>query len=332
MSEQYSIDFVMPWVDGADAEWRRLRNSYVKDKAVIKEAQYRDWDILKYWFRSVEKYAPWVNKIHFVTCGQIPSWLKTDHPKLNCVNHSDYIPEEYLPTFSANTIELNFHRIPDLAEHFVYFNDDMFLNAPVAPSDFFVNGMPCESPILSMLVAAVTNEPFVHYLCNDMAVINQHFDKREVLKSARFKWFNPKYGKFLLKNLYCIPGKKFSAFHNFHIASSMRKSTFEEVWELEPDILRKTCENRFRGLNDVNQYVMSYYNICKGEFVPRRADTGKFYVIGINDADIQEDVLTGKHKMICINDNTGEIDVEKEKERLIQVFDTAFPEKSAFEK
>ena len=39
----------------------------------------------------------------------------------------DYIPAECLPTFSANTIEMNVHRIPSLAEHFVFFNDDFFL-------------------------------------------------------------------------------------------------------------------------------------------------------------------------------------------------------------
>lgn len=66
---------------------------------------------LKYWFRGVEKYAPWVHKIYFVTCGQKPDWLNENHDKLVLVNHEDYIPHEYLPTFSSHTIELNFHRI-----------------------------------------------------------------------------------------------------------------------------------------------------------------------------------------------------------------------------
>ena len=124
------IDFVIPWVDGSDLEWRKSKNKYsgkIDEPVDITDARYRDWDILKYWFRGVEKYAPWVHKIYFVTCGQKPDWLNENHDKLVLVNHEDYIPHEYLPTFSANPIELNFHRIKNLSEHFVYFNDDTFI-------------------------------------------------------------------------------------------------------------------------------------------------------------------------------------------------------------
>ena len=97
---------------------------------------------LKYWFRGVENYAPWVKQIHFVTCGHLPEWLNINHPKIHIVNHKDYIPEQYLPTFSSHVIELNMHRIPGLSEHFVNFNDDVFLTQPVKPEDFFQDGKP----------------------------------------------------------------------------------------------------------------------------------------------------------------------------------------------
>jgi len=116
------IDFVMIWVDGNDPEWQKEKAKY--DGSVVttanSEVRYRDWDNLQYWFRAVEKYAPWVNKIHFVTWGHIPKWLDTTNPKLNIVKHSDFIPEEYLPTFSSHTIELNLHRIEGLAEIFQF--------------------------------------------------------------------------------------------------------------------------------------------------------------------------------------------------------------------
>jgi len=96
-------------------------------------ARYRDRDILRYWFRGVEKYANWVHRVYFVTDNQKPSWLNTACPKLEMVDHTDFIPSCYLPTFNANTIELNFHRINGLSEHFVAFNDDMFINQPVTP-------------------------------------------------------------------------------------------------------------------------------------------------------------------------------------------------------
>ena len=131
------IDFVIPWVDGADPQWRRERHRFSRDPRDMEECRFRDWEILRYWLRAVEAYAPWVHAVHFVTCGQVPPWLNLHHPTLHFVCHRDYIPESYLPTFSSHTIELNFHRIPGLSEHFVYFNDDMLLNAPVEPEDFF---------------------------------------------------------------------------------------------------------------------------------------------------------------------------------------------------
>ena len=121
MSTLYPIDFVIPWVDDSDPVWRAKKAQYtgVAASEGNEDARYRDWDTLKYWFRGVEKFAPWVRYIYFVTDNQKPEWLNVEHPKLKWVKHTDFIPEEYLPTFNSNVIELNLHRIDDLAEHFI---------------------------------------------------------------------------------------------------------------------------------------------------------------------------------------------------------------------
>lgn len=143
-----AIDFVITWVNGNDPEWRKEKSLYSGDaisnsfELDIREERYRDWDNLQYWFRGVEKFAPWVRKIHFVTWGHLPKWLNLDNPKLHIVNHKDYIPKTFLPTFNSHTIEWNFHRISGLSEHFVYFNDDMFLLQKVEPGEFFKGGKP----------------------------------------------------------------------------------------------------------------------------------------------------------------------------------------------
>ena len=94
------IDFVILWVDGNDPAWReefvRTRQAENDDAS---EIRYRDWRNLHYWFRSAERFAPWVRKVHFITWGHLPAWLRRDHPKLHIVNHRDFIPAEYLPTF-----------------------------------------------------------------------------------------------------------------------------------------------------------------------------------------------------------------------------------------
>ena len=92
------IDFVILWVDGNDPAWReefvRTRQAENDDAS---EIRYRDWRNLHYWFRSAERFAPWVRKVHFITWGHLPAWLRRDHPKLHIVNHRDFIPAEYLP-------------------------------------------------------------------------------------------------------------------------------------------------------------------------------------------------------------------------------------------
>ncbi|MBX4777370.1 capsular biosynthesis protein, partial [Klebsiella sp. CVUAS 10191.3] len=130
------IDFVVLWVDSDDRRWQ---NDFLHYKTIysdtyklaITPSRFRDMGLFKYWFRAVENYAPWVRKVHLVTCGQVPTWLDKSYHKINLVPHSDIIDEKYLPTFNSRAIEVNIHKIKDLSEQFVYFNDDMLLNAPI---------------------------------------------------------------------------------------------------------------------------------------------------------------------------------------------------------
>lgn len=140
------IDFIITWVDMNDPKWQAdfMKYSDNKDntKNGVSEARFRDYGFLKYWFRGVEKFAPWVRKIHFVTSGQKPEWLDENNPKIHLVNHKDYIPEEFLPTYNSVVIERYLHKIPDLAEHFVYFNDDFYITSTIGTERFFKMGCP----------------------------------------------------------------------------------------------------------------------------------------------------------------------------------------------
>ena len=128
------IDFVVTWLGSADPQWQE-QYAYYKTgaKGDKGKARYREMNIFNYWFRAVEKYAPWVNKLYLITNGKSPDWINKDNPKLVLVKHEDYMPKEILPTFNSCAIELHMHRIKGLSEHFVYFNDDMMLNGPITP-------------------------------------------------------------------------------------------------------------------------------------------------------------------------------------------------------
>ena len=99
--------------------------------------RYRDNDELRYSLRSLVRYAPWVHHVYIVTNGQVPSWLNLEFPGVTVVPHSMIFEDpSHLPTFSSPAIEVHIHKIPHLSRKFIYFNDDVFLGAPVYPDDF----------------------------------------------------------------------------------------------------------------------------------------------------------------------------------------------------
>ena len=64
-----NIDVVIPWVDGSDHNWQKLKDQYKGLKSAHKsDSRYRDWDNLQYIFRGIEKFWPWVNLVFLVTC------------------------------------------------------------------------------------------------------------------------------------------------------------------------------------------------------------------------------------------------------------------------
>lgn len=109
-----------------------------KDDSRGGENRFRDNEELRYSLRSVWKFAPWVRKIWIVTNGQVPHWLKINHPRLEVVPHSRiFRNKKHLPSFSSPSIEANLHLIPGLSDKFLYFNDDVMLGNEVWPDDFY---------------------------------------------------------------------------------------------------------------------------------------------------------------------------------------------------
>lgn len=334
MKTDFDIDFVIPWVDGSDPEWIKLFNQYApesKRKDVDASVErYRDYGTLKYWFRGVEKFAPWVRKVHFITNGQKPDWLNLDCPKLHWVKHEDYIPKEYLPVFSSHPIELCMHRIDGLAEHFVYFNDDLFLTNRVTPETFFRNGLPCDSAIMNALSVGVT----CHIDINNLKILNDAFDKKSVIKQNLSKWLNLKYGRNLLQSLCILPWPHFTGFICPHMALSYSKQTLEEVWEKYPEELSDTMSHKFRSFGDVNQYIFRYWNLCKGEFYPISPFRGR-KLFGLRDAGKNGEILEAIERQKCyeIVINDEEINnPEQAMTELCNSFDKILGEKSMFEK
>lgn len=338
--EAYPIDFVLFWVDPENKQWQQERAEYRAEASGDQKQEaglairYRDWDNLQYWFRGVEKYAPWVRKVFFVTWGAVPAWLDTANPKLVIINDRDILPEGCAPTFSPNPKEINIHRIPGLSEHFVYFNDDMFLTGETGPEDFYVNGLPREMAVSYQLSNDPDNDSFQHMLFTMMGVVNGLFSKKEVQRKHKRQWYTLKYGRQVINTLKTQPFNTFSGIMIPHLPSPMRKSTYEEVWKVLQDRLLETSSHRFRSPNDLNQYIFRYWAICRGEFHPTnvfRYGKEYFFHDGLTEA-LCNDIAGRKYKMICINDSREVRDFESCKLRIREAFDRILPDKSSFEK
>ncbi|MCD8154315.1 MAG: Stealth CR1 domain-containing protein [Clostridiales bacterium] len=329
------IDFVLTWVDGNDADWLSLKSMYADNTKNNGTSinRFRDGGYLEYWFRGVEKFAPWVNHIYFVTCGQYPKWLNLNNPKITLVRHSDYIPVQYLPTFNSNVIELFIHRIEELSENFVLFNDDMFLAAPVKKEDFFCGGKPCDAAILDLITSWDIRDVFPHTMLNNVSIINDCFNKYEILSTQRKKFFTLKYKRYLISNLLLSPFKKFPGFRDLHMPTSHCKSAYERIWQRFGAELCETAEHRFRSTGDLTHWLIKWWNYCEGEFQPRSTDWGKCFELGdIPVETIKKSIRTGKYKAVCLNDSSMEIDFEKTKSEIREVFHEILPEKSLYEK
>lgn len=327
------IDFVITWVDMSDPTWQSDFARYSTDKRNTKngvsKARFRDYGFLKYWFRGVEKFAPWVGRIHFVTSCRLPEWLDLNNPKLNIVHHKDIIPAQYLPTFNSVVIERYIHNIKGLSEHFVYFNDDFYIINNVEQSRFFQNGLPCD-------IAAFDYNPawsqWYTRIKNNIRLINQHFDKKEVFRQHHDKWFHPSYGTKARWNYLLKYYGKFITLRTPHNAQPYLKSTFDTVWKACGEELTETSVNRFRALNDLTPELFRTWQICSGAFVPINTyrDT-KMFPLMLRPNQAARAIRGQKYNLICLNDNVHIRSYDKVMQNIKQAFESILPDKSSFE-
>jgi len=331
--QRMDIDFAVTWVDMGDHKWKeefvRYSGGIDNSRNETSAARFRDYGFLKYWFRGVEKFAPWVRKVHFITCGQKPEWLNVKNPKLCLVNHEDYIPKQFLPCFNSSSIEMHLHKIPDLSDHFVYFNDDFFIINNVEQERFFRNGLPCD------IAAFRINDAMSQWgkrIRNNIKLINKHFDKKDVINRFHDKWFDKSYGVKARWNYILKPYNKFVTLRTPHNAQPYLKSTFEEVWAAAEDELMETSSHRFRSVSDLTPELFRTWQICKGNFEPYNTynDTKMFPLI-IKPKQAAEAIRNQSYKLVCLNDNIHIRNYELVMRNIQSAFENILPRKSSFE-
>lgn len=322
-----NIDIVITWVDGNDPKWLAEKNKY---SSTTNSVRYRDWESLVYVFRGIEQFMPWVHKIYFVTWGHLPKWLNHTNKKLVIVNHKDYIPEKYLPTFNSNVLDLNMFRIPGLSEQYINFNDDTFVIKSTSPEDFFLNGKPRDMACISP--QPINRDMIMNIELNNMEIINDYFSINDIKKHKR-KWLNCRmYGTYVLRTLIFMNFKTILGFFVPHIPISHLKSVAQELWEKEYDEYNSTCMHKFRTKEDINDWLSRSWQLATGNFEPRSRYFGTMCYTD-NIETIKNILWSSKYKMLCINDCDKVTSSEfiMQKNTINAEFNKLFPQKSSFE-
>lgn len=328
------IDFVITWVDGADPQWLSKKKEYEDADFSLKKTEhekgtvrYRDWGLLRYLFRGIERYAPWVHHIFLVTDQQTPAWLNTDHPKISVVDHKDFIPPQYLPTFNSHTIELNLYKIPGLSEQFVYFNDDCLLTNNCRQEDFFICGRSVDEAALNGING--NDEEFATIQFSSISLMNRHYSTSDCRKHLS-KWLYPGYGTLNIRTLLLLPFNRLQGIYNPHGPMGILKSSCRRVWERDEEVLDETCKCRFRSGYNVSPYIFRYEQLLSGNFIPGKRNRRYCTV-----ADPLERIakFMNCYKMICINDvDMDEEAFGKKKTQIRHLMERKFPCKSVFER
>ncbi|HDX8353647.1 TPA: Stealth CR1 domain-containing protein [Aeromonas dhakensis] len=247
----FPIDVVFTWVNDADPKWQERYQKYKQSvdtehvgRHALDSARFSNHDELKYSLGCVLKFLPWIRRIYIVTDKQCPNWL-TPNDKIRVIDHSEMIEKQYLPTFNSHVIEAHLHKIPDLAEHFIYFNDDVFVARPLPAGHFFrSNGIASlfmSKKSLSTMQAKGTDTPTLSASLKSASLLNHDFS-------------------FLIDHPLV------------HTYVPLRKSMFEECWRLYRADIKRFLPNRFRTNNDLNlaTFFIPWLSYIRGVAVPSR--------------------------------------------------------------
>lgn len=311
----FPIDVVYTWVDADDPDWqadfaaaRQGSDASSTHTSSVSASRFTSREELRYSLRSLAAFASWVRTIHVVTNGQVPAWLDTDHPRIRVVTHDEIFPDaSHLPTFNSHAIEANLHRIPGLAEHYLYLNDDVYLGRPLRPEHFFTAGgllryFPSMVPVEDG-PADAADLPVVAAFKNGARIIEDRFGRRPTTRPR-------------------------------HTPHPQRRDVLEEIDRACPEAVRRTSAARFRRPSDLSvaAQLQAYWAAATGRAVA--ADTTyEFIDIGDPGSDRRIDRMLVRSDLDCYCLNETHTDhPELAHRRVDRIVTTLLPFASPYER
>ncbi len=305
----FCIDVVFTWVDGDDEGWLKKYHQHIKKDYptsalyATDKARFTNHNELYYSVKAVLSFLPWVRQIFIVTDNQIPKFLEKEiaDSKVKIIDHTEIIDPQYLPTFNSHVIEAFLHKIPDLSENFIYFNDDVFVARPLQLEHFFQN--------------------------NGLASI---FMAEKSLKNMRNKGvITPtlsasEHGISLIQKRYDVH----IDVPLVHTYIPLKKSMYNLAWEYYEEDIRVFLSNKVRTNEDLNMatFLVPWLMYFEGKAMPR-AEICYYFNIRSNNALAQYNKLLNYKKRgtephsFCANDFNSNKSIENYKQKLIEMLE-----------
>ena len=311
----FPVDVVYTWVDGEEPEMRAKRARHQRGgiaEILDKEtnaSRYTSHDELKYSLRSLAMYADFVRHVYLVTDGQKPHWLDDGAPGITVVDHRDIFPPDVLPVFNSHAIETRLHHIPGLSQHYLYFNDDVFVGRRITAEHFFHGSGLMKIPVSPLKIGV--GKPHAEETATNSASKNV---RRLLLE---------RFGRMTTNNF-------------LHTPLPQRRDTLRELEELFPQDIARTTASRFRSPQDIAMTapLLYQYALTTGRGVPGRFS---YRYVNISRPDAGERLAdlrrSRRFDFFCLND----VDVAPEERervgaRMNEFLEHYFPFPSPFEK
>ncbi|KPC82810.1 sugar phosphotransferase [Streptomyces sp. NRRL S-4] len=310
---RFPVDVVYTWVDGSAPEWQQRRSRFGEGgyhAESANAARYISRDELRYSLRALEQNAPWVRHVYLVTDRQKPDWLNLRSSRLTVVDHTEIFQDQAaLPTYNSHAIESQLHHIDGLSEHFLYFNDDMFLGCPTTPKDFFLsNGM-------TRTFFSPSQVPRWGLTDGDRPVDAAGKNNRKIILDS--------FGSAIVQKLR-------------HAPYALRRSVLYEMENEFAEAHHSTSHSRFRSATDISipSSLYHYYAYFTGRAVPSDIS---FAYLDLAKPEISRrlGILLARRdrQAFCINDTVSDtFEVNRQTLMLNTFLESYFPVPSPFER
>jgi len=290
----FDIDAVYLWVDGADPEWQRRKSEFSGKGGThgTSASRFTSRNELFFSIATLRRNAPWINRIWLVTDGQTPD-LGELAEHVTIVDHTEFIPKEFLPTFNSHVITAHLHKIKGLSEHFLYLNDDILFGRQLLPTVWFDS--------LGRSIVRYTRTTLPGFSVANPEVI--HRARQHTVRAAM------------------DAGLKVSTRSIQHGPHPMRKSVMQKAWSKFNSELTATSENRFRTDDDiVPEWLHNFVSYSEGSSVIGGRLTYTYIVLNSKAAlgKILDLAVRRPPSVICLNDVSEIANAERVSEQVAE--------------